>query len=309
MTLSIPLNGSAGTIRYTELLRLAWREARPIVQLIFMLRFLAGAALSGVSGVELGRPQVLVAAVGWLAATWAIYLLNGVADVVEDRENGSTRPIARGAIPEYSAIRLVWLLAVLALVCAAAVSMAMMVLVGLMLSVGWAYSTGPCPLKRSVPGFFVAVTMLGLLTYLAGWSASGGAGQPCGSVVAFGLMMSLWMGLAGSTKDLSDAKGDRLAGRRTLPVILGDRRARLVIAIAANLLSWTFVIIDANCFDRLLPAAVVVCAGSVALALVALGYSHGGHRYAKRRPYRAFMITQYLAHVTLFAGFGFAIGV
>jgi 4-hydroxybenzoate polyprenyltransferase len=308
MTLSIPLNGAADAIRYTELLRLAWREARPIVQLIFMLRFLAGAALGGTSGVDLGRPHVIAGAAGWLAATWAIYLLNGVADVVEDRENGSTRPIARGALPEHSAIRLVWLLAVLALVCAAAVSMTMVVLVGLMLSVGWAYSIGPCPLKRSIPGFFVAVTALGLLTYLAGWSASG-AGQPRGSVVAFGLMMSLWMGLAGSTKDLSDTKGDRLAGRRTLPVILGDRRARLVIAIAANLVSWTFVIIDANCFDRLLPAAMVVCIGSVALALVALGYSNDGHRCAKRRPYRAFMVTQYLAHVTLFVGLGFAIGV
>jgi 4-hydroxybenzoate polyprenyltransferase len=279
-------------------LALAWQEARPVVQLIFMLRFAAGAALGG-PATDAVAVSVVIAAAGWLAATWAVYLLNGVADVVEDRENCSTRPIARGELPAGSATTVVWLLAVFGLVAAAIVSVTMVVLVALMLAVGWAYSMGPSPLKRNVAGFVFAVTVLGLLTYLAGWCACGG-GKPNESLLLFGVAMSLWMALGGSTKDLPDTRGDWLAGRRTLPVLLGERRARLAMAVAASLLGWMFVILGAVWVDHLLPVALVVCAGSAALALVALTSISGGDRCAKRRPYHAFMVTQYLAHVSLF---------
>lgn len=280
--------------------RLAWQEARPVVQLIFMLRFLAGAALGAAYAGEVAAATAVVAALSWLATTWAVYLLNGVADVVEDRANGSTRPIARGELPEATAERIVWALATTGLVLGALVSPVMLLLVALMLAVGWAYSLGPFPCKQNMPGFLVSVFALGVLTYLAGWHASG-AGNPQGPVLLFGIMMSLWMGLAGWTKDLSDTRGDRLAGRRTLPVLLGEWGARVVMAAAASLVGWTFVLFGAGLAGRLLPVAVVVCAGSAMLSLVAVTPLGNSDRAAKRRPYRVFMVTQYVAHLTLFA--------
>jgi 4-hydroxybenzoate polyprenyltransferase len=290
---------SAVELGLARSVRLAWQEARPVVQLVFMLRFLAGAALGAVYVGEVVAATAVVAALSWLATTWAVYLLNGVADVVEDRANGSTRPIARGELLEDTAERIVWGLATAGLVLGALVSPVMLLLVALMLAVGWAYSLGPRPCKQNMPGFLISVLALGVLTYLAGWHASG-AGHPQGPVLLFGAMMSLWMGLAGSTKDLSDTRGDRLAGRRTLPVLLGEWRARAVMAVSASLVGWTFVFV-AGWVGRLLPVAVVVCAGAVVLALVALTPLGNGDRTAKRRPYRVFMVTQYLAHLTLFA--------
>ncbi|RSM46120.1 homogenitisate phytyltransferase [Amycolatopsis balhimycina DSM 5908] len=301
---NFPSARSACTVLLRRL-RLAWREARPVVQLIFLLRFAAGAAL-GVAGSVYGavnRPALLLAALGWLATTWAVYLLNGVADVVEDRANGQARPIARGELSRRPAVAIVWALSVAALVFAAAVSSTQVLLTAAMLGVGWAYSLGPWPLKANLAGFVAAVTALGVLTYLAGWSAAGG-GRVTEPVFLFGLMMSLWMGLGGSTKDLADAKGDRLAGRKTLPVLLGDRRARAVMAIAASAVGWTFAVLCAIRGNGILPAAVVVLAGSAALSGTVLTSSSRGSRSAQRRPYRVFMVTQYCAHLALFGCLG-----
>lgn len=287
-------------IRIPRLVSLAWAEARPVVQLIFQLRFATGVVFgSGAALHESPRPEIVVAALGWLSATWAVYLVNGVADINEDRENGSKRPIAQGRLPASAAMVACWVLAAVAIVCSLVVSVQLAVLVTVMLVVGWAYSLGPCPLKRTVPGFLASVTTLGLVTYLAGWCAAGG--EWSNPLLIFGITMSLWMGLVGPTKDLSDTEGDRKAGRRTPPIVFGPRRARALIAVLASLVGWTFLIASATVrvADCLLPAAVVVCAGSVVVSVMLLSaISHGG-RHVRRRPYRVFMTTQYASHTTL----------
>src|SRR5262245_37317225 len=126
--------------KYLGFLGLAWEEARPVVQLIFMLRFSVGVLLSASGFGSVVNPTVAVAMVAWLAVTWAIYLLNGVADIVEDRANASARPIASGRLPVEVAVRIVAGLVTFALVLAAAVSVEQFVLVALMFVVGWAYS-------------------------------------------------------------------------------------------------------------------------------------------------------------------------
>ena len=290
-------------VKHIRSLRHAWHEARPVVQFIFMLRFAAGAALGELRTEGVLAPAVFVSALSWLATTWAVYLFNGVADIVEDRANASARPIARGELTRETAEKITWILATTGLVLGALVSPVMLLLVALMLMVGGGYSGGPRPFKNSLGGFLNSVIALGLLTYLAGWHSSG-AGELDGAVLPFGIAMSVWMGLGGATKDLSDVEGDRLAGRRTLPVLLGAARARAIMAVAASLVGWTFLAVSACWSPHLLPAATAVCAGSIVLSVLALTSLSNGDRAARRRPYRAFMMTQYAAHVTLFLCIG-----
>jgi 4-hydroxybenzoate polyprenyltransferase len=278
--------------------RLSWTEARPVVQLIFQLRFTAGIVLGGAPAFgDLAHPSTVLSALGWLLATWAVYLVNGVADIVEDRENGSRRPIAQGLLPRRVAATECYVLAALAFTCCAMVTPRMAVLVTFFLLVGWAYSVGPCPLKRSMVGFTTSVTLLGLLTYLAGATAAGGDWN--GQLFVFGGAMALWMGLVGSTKDLSDISGDRLAGRRSLPVVFGERRARVLMAVNASALGSVFLAAAACVADNLLPMAAIVCAGSVVVAVVLFSPLSRGDRGRRRRPYRAFMAAQYAAHISL----------
>lgn len=279
-------------------LRLCWKEARPVVQGIFALRFCCAALLADHHTNGAVWPRVAAVLGCWVAATWAIYLLNGVGDVIEDRENGSIRPIARGALPVGYAKAVVVTLSAAAAGVAALISPAVCLLVVAHLAVGIAYSTGPRPLKCTIPGFFGAVVALGGLTYLAGWYASG-ATEVGAPLLLFGGAMSLWMAFGGATKDLSDTEGDRIAGRRTLPVVLGDRAARLAMAIGASVVGWGFLLAALAWAPSVAPVAFVVCAGSAALAVIVSGEVSRGERFRLRRPYGTFMITQYAAHLTL----------
>lgn len=280
--------------------RLCWREARPIVQAIFQLRFIAGAAFV-VRGTPPHPGGLVLGAAAWLCVTWSIYLLNGVCDQTEDRRNGLSRPLATGELPMAAARSMVRGLALTGLCAAAVVSWRVAALAVLMLCLGWAYSAGPRPQKAHAVGFAVVVTAGGLATYLAGWYAAGGSGVPGRGFWVLSVVMSLWMGLAGNTKDLSHVLGDRAAGRRTLPLLLGDAAARRVIAGLTLALGTAAVALAGAGAYALLPTAVVLAVGACCVAASLAMAEPGSPAAARRRPYQMFMATQYAVHAMMLA--------
>jgi 4-hydroxybenzoate polyprenyltransferase len=108
------------------------------------------------------------------------------------------------------------------------------------------------------------------------------------------------MGLVGQTKDLSDAEGDEEAGRRSGPVAWGERAARLAYSVAALLLGVAYVLAAALVATDLLDSAIAVAVGAAVVAALLLGPWGKGDRSRRRRPYRAFMLTQYGAHLAVF---------
>jgi 4-hydroxybenzoate polyprenyltransferase/chlorophyll synthase len=281
-------------------LRLGWREARPVVQAIFQLRFITGAAFAARgSSPHLGG--LALGAAAWLCATWSIYLLNGVRDQTEDRRNGLSRPLSTGELSMPAAQSMVKSLAVCGLCAGAIVSWRVAALVAAMLVLGWVYSAGPRPQKRHVAGFAIVVTAGGLATYLAGWYAAGAGGVPGRQFWVLAVAMSLWMGLAGNTKDLSHVLGDRAAGRRTLPLLLGDAAARWAIAGLTVTLGSAAVAMAAGQAHTLLPAAAMLLTGACAVAATLVTAGPGGSSGARRRPYRMFMSTQYAVHAMTLA--------
>ena len=276
---------------------LAWREARPVVQCMFQLRFLVAAALAACAVHDAPDPRTLVlGAAAWLCTTWHVYLLNGLHDRVEDRANASRRPLAGGRLGVPAARRSLAALAVGALVLGACAGQVLAGLVAVMLGLGWCYSAGRRPGKASVAGSATVIAAGGAVTFLAGWRVGGGgAPDPTFAIVA--IAMSLWMALVGMTKDLSDVAGDRAAGRRTLPVLLGLRRARLLLAALA-LTTGTATLAVALATRTQLPFAAALSAG----ALVVAGALLLGDRVRPRRPYHCFMVVQYLVHLTLIVG-------
>jgi 4-hydroxybenzoate polyprenyltransferase len=281
-----------------RVLRLVWQEARPVVQIVFLLRFLTGLCLADRHG-RLSW-SVLAAAGSWLCVTTSVYVLNGISDVPGDQANGSTRPIASGQLPVATAR---WTAVALAL---AGVGLSVPVrgpaalLAVLMLGLGWAYSMARRPLKNSMPGFMAAVTAGGLLTYLAGFACVDHRLNR--ELVVFGLAMSLWMGLGGSTKDLPDTEGDRVAGRRTWPVVLGERNARLAMAASALMVGSSFVVAALHVAHGLIGCGAVVLTGSILLTVTVTTSLSRRNRATRRRPYRIYMVTQYLTHLTLLGG-------
>lgn len=185
----------------------------------------------------------------------------------------------------------------------------MIVLVTVMLLLGSLYSAGPRPQKANVTGFVLVVTSGGAVTYLVGWATVGGEGLPPVRLLVVGTAMSLWMGLVGMTKDLSDAAGDRVAGRRTLPIQLGPRRASGLLAVFAfavgitSFLAYRWAGVDHSTgMVHLVGSGVVAGCLLVAVAQSGVNADAVPRRTRARRPYRAFMITDLAAHGTLLLG-------
>ncbi|MBB3675872.1 UbiA family prenyltransferase [Modestobacter versicolor] len=275
---------------------LLWAETRPVVQAIFAVRYWVGALVVLAGGGAFG-PAVVLGSLGWLLLTMSIYLVNGVSDLTADRANGSDRPLARGLIGAHGAVRVAWALAAASLLLTALTGTLALVLCAVAMGVlGWAYSVGPHPLKNSVAGTAVASAGGGLLTYLAGAAAAGGL--PDGPYVAVFVLLALWMAVAGAAKDLGDRSGDEAAGRRTLPVVAGHRAATRVIAAGCLALGTTTVVVAGTWPEVLLPA-LVLCLGAVVVAVLALRTREDLPRALVRRPYRAFMVTQYAVNPAL----------
>lgn len=272
-----------------------WQEARPIVQVVFILRFIAGALLYS-TAIPFGR--VVPGAVAWGSATVAVYLYNGVADRAEDVANGSTRPIADGRLPLRIAAPVAAAAAVLGCVIAARVDLRFFAALCCFLGVGYAYSGPPFPLKQIYYTASVGGGLLGLLTYLGGALSTGRA--PTAPVLVFAVLMSSWMGgVGGIAKDLSDVAGDRAAGRRTWPVVFGERRARRLLVAAAFAVALAFGTTAALYATRLWGCAIVVLLGAAAVTTAAVRTRHSASRARSRAPYRAFMWTQYASHAVL----------
>ena len=177
----------------------------------------------------LATPTVLafaaLAAVGFGAAGNA---LNDIWDGAGDRVNrpGGERPLAAGRLARGTADLCVAGGTLLGLGAAALVSGTAVLVGGAALGVMAVYS--PVLKRRGLPGN-VAIALIAGLPLMYGALAVGRAGA---GIIPWTL--AAWIHLVREiVKDLDDEAGDRALGRRTLPIVLGARRAGVVAATLA----------------------------------------------------------------------------
>jgi geranylgeranylglycerol-phosphate geranylgeranyltransferase len=191
-----------------------------------VLTFTGGFVAAGAAVV---RPPtlgaVLAAVVATAAATGAGNAINDYFDREIDRTNRPDRPIPRGAVSPREALGLAGGLFLVAVVAAAmlpplAILIAVVNLVALV-----AYTE----LFKGLPGVGnLVVAYLTGSTFLFGGAA---VGAPLDAVT-----LAVLAGVATLAreivKDVEDIAGDRTAGLRTLPIVIGERRA-LAVGFAA----------------------------------------------------------------------------
>lgn len=272
----------------------AFLEARPVVQLVFAMRFAVGGALSSDAAAFLP----LHAAAGqcaWLASMWFVYLVNGMSDLEGDRLNASSRPIAAGVLRVERARVISAVLAAFSILVGSVVDLKFSLFCASMLMLGVVYSYGPFALKKWSPTASITVATAGFVTYVAGAYAFSGA--VTSSTVLVAGIMGAWMAAAGNYKDLGEEVGDRAAGRRTLPVLLGRRRATFVIWMACVLIALLALL--AVAVDLFIwPVGVLIAASAL------LARSWASRRGSKsmqagagaKFPYRVFMVSQYVVN-------------
>lgn len=294
---------AGGFRRAIGVIGLCFEEARPVVQGVFLLRLLAGAffASSVLSFEAFGGGFAISLPSGaavWICATSAAYIYNGVQDVEEDRANGSSRPVARGALSVSHATLAAGALGAIGLLGALLVHRELALGVAAMLTMGWLYSGPPLRLKRFPAALAAMAVASAVLTYYAGYTVGGGENGPVPLFVFAGIM-ALWMGLVGQTKDFSDVRGDERARRRSLPVVWGEETARLAVSGVTLALGAGFLLLGFLLERDLLLPAIIVFAGALAVSALLLGPWARGGRHELRRPYKAFMATQYAANLAV----------
>ncbi|THA48930.1 UbiA family prenyltransferase [Streptomyces sp. A1136] len=308
--LSVPVPARIPGLRFSaaaQAARLCWAEARPSVQLVFLLRFAVGTVSAAEPPQAPGR--VVLGMAAWWCAVACAYLLNGVTDVREDRANGSRRPIARGDLSVRSAATVTALLAVAALAFGGLAGAGVFGWVVGFLLLGWAYSAPPVRAKESSVLCAVVVFGLGATSYAAGVSAAGSGWTVTGAV--FGCVMSAWMALVGSlVKDLGDAGGDAAGGRRTVAVVRGVPAARALAVAGAVLVGAVGAASAALWAPQALLGTAPVAAGAVWVVFRVVGDARRAHadREQRRGAYRAFMVTQYVANLLMLVAFGAGLG-
>ena len=199
--------------------------------------FTGGLTAIGAAPREAWRPELVTLPL--LGAAVAALLnaasngLNQIYDLEIDRINKPRRPLPSGRLSLAEAWVFTWI------TFAAAWLLAWLVAPGSRHEFFWlvvaatlittAYSVPPLRTKRL--GIWANLTIAiprGVLLKVAGWSSVKTiAGEEPWYI---GLIFGLFLLGATTTKDFADMEGDRLGGCRTLPIVLGVRRAAWVIS-------------------------------------------------------------------------------
>jgi geranylgeranylglycerol-phosphate geranylgeranyltransferase len=156
-----------------------------------------------------------------LPAQLAIGALNDWADVASDRISKPFKPIARGRVRRSHAAGLASLLLAVSLGTGAWLGLDVLLVAVLGASAGVAYDLALKRTPLAVLAWWAGFTTVPLLAMvMTGRLRAGVETVPLAGLLAAALLIA---------NGLPDIEGDRLAGERTLPVVLGLRASRWVL--------------------------------------------------------------------------------
>jgi 1,4-dihydroxy-2-naphthoate octaprenyltransferase len=214
--------------------RLWWMAIRPKTLTIAVAPVVAGTALAAAQAGGVAWTPALAALFGALAIQAGTNLYNDVADALrggdQPMRQGPPRVTALGwATPgrvRAAAMVAFGLAALAGLYLAAVGGWPIVALGGASLVAGWAYSGGPKPIAYTPLGevFVVAFFGVGAVAGTAWLQGRGPSVSVLGTGVALGLIAAAVL-LANNYRDI---EADRLAGRRTLAILIGCEPAKVV---------------------------------------------------------------------------------
>ncbi|WP_081706216.1 UbiA family prenyltransferase [Nocardia sp. CNY236] len=284
-----------------QALWLCFVEARPTVQSMFVLRLVVGGMLCDTVRFT---ADIVRCGIAWLLAIASSYIWNGCSDLVSDRINGSGRPLATGMLERAVAFRVAAATAAASLVLSALVSVGLLLHTIGALLLGYAYSFGRHALKRGAVGVTFTAVAIGVLSFDAGRVAFGGT--ITAEFVTFTAGLTLWLVIGGAVKDLDHLPGDIAAGRRPFFARVGYPRGSVGVACGAVVPSAGIAYVALVSGVPLKAAAVGSIVGSLALWVCPWRGFTANTPAGRRRPYRAFMHTQYAAHLGCLVELGLA---
>jgi geranylgeranylglycerol-phosphate geranylgeranyltransferase len=203
-----------------------------------------------------------------------MYILNDLVDVDLDRANSKNRPIPSGWVSR----KQTWSFIILTNGAAVGMSIATLhlasiVLVLLMIILGILYSTTRIALMNrfvlkniAIASFYVMCAMLGITSNYGIDIAINNPIIPFHTIVMSGIMIFV----CSIINDMGDTKGDKQAGRRTIPIVLGAKNTMELMIVLLSfmpIISWMLyaTFLEHDTMSIMYPIAVTVI---ISLALI-----------------------------------------
>lgn len=165
--------------------------------------------------------QALRLAAVMLPIQFAIGAANDSADVADDARAKPYKPIVRGVVSRRAAAVAALVLGAGGLVAAATINAATLGLAAGGLAAGLAYDVGMRRTPLSWLPWWAGMALLPLAAY----ASAGAFPSELYAVIPLALLVALSLHLANAMPDLL---ADRLAGQRSLPVLVGEKHVRAV---------------------------------------------------------------------------------
>ncbi len=218
--------------------------------------------LSAESSTLLLLQRIIPAPMISLLIATGMYILNDLIDADLDRANGKKRPIPSGKVSKQQA----WIFVLstngtAAILAAATLNVATMLLIVPMLLIGILYSAPRVKLMNrfvvktlAIASFYALCAVLGMTSIHGMDQIVANLAPAFYAIVLLGTMIFI----SSTLNDLGDMAGDKAAGRRTIPIVMGGLdtiRLLVVLAAAMIVLSWavygfvnTAVVISSSVF-------------------------------------------------------------
>ena len=176
--------------------------------------------------------MVLLVSSGYLLSL-GVYIANALGDLEEDRINSPSRPLPSGAVGSHEAILFSILLLSSSLSIASFISLPTLALYTVCIFLGIAYSTPRIQAKR-VFQFKIIIPVAGSAIFSL---AGGSAAQSMNPVIFFAaIAFALFALVTLLLGDIADVRGDRLAGVRSLPIVIGAKNSVKFVTIIPAIL-------------------------------------------------------------------------
>jgi geranylgeranylglycerol-phosphate geranylgeranyltransferase len=216
-----------------------------------------------------------------LMITVGMFILNDLVDSDLDKANSKNRPIPSGVVSKRQA----WSFIILTNVAAVAMLMLIVavdstILVASMIIIGILYSM---PKKIAFMNRFllknISIAVFYMLCIMLGNSASYGIELAIDNpIIPIHMMaVSCIMIFVGSiVNDLGDTKGDKAAGRRTIPIVLGgENTIKMLIILLGSMpaISWILygALVEHDTRSIITPIAVTIVASLALLRMTIIG--------------------------------------
>jgi len=199
---------------------------------------------------DIGIPTIVMRAIPLPMASFMIivgmYVLNDLIDANLDKANGKRRPIPSGQVSIKQAWAFVMLTNGIGIILAAITFNTASLLIALIIAaIGLMYSAPKISLKDKFIVKTLAIAFALVLCGIMGASTTFGSHTSKDDLVLpiyASLMLGMMVFITSPINDLGDIAGDKLAGRRTIPIVIGGKntvKAAILLTILMVVISWS----------------------------------------------------------------------